>query len=356
MNPSPDSLRLHQAHRLPALRLRSVLYAVAGLVAVAGILITVVKVDQSGKVSRIEHANLELLVLAAVLEALSFAGYVVLTRAAFRVAAPRIGWRASTEITLAGVVATRALATGGAGGAALTAWALRAAGMAARTAGRQLTGFLVALYSVFFVGLLLLGVGLAAHVLPGSAPRGLAVLGALVAAGVIAVAVSLFVAPADIERRARRAARGDGRVARLARRLAAVPAVGHEGTKAALGIMRGNWSAPAAAVAWWAFDIAVLAVSFVTFGSAPGLSVIVFCYLLGHVANVIPVPGGVGPVEGGMIACFAASGVPLALAVVAVLSYTAISTWLPVLPGVYGFWRLRRTAAGWRPSDPAALA
>ena len=49
-----------------------------------------------------------------------------------------------------------------------------------------------------------------------------------------------------------------------------------------------------------------------------------------------------------MIAAFAACGVPVALAVVAVLSYQAVSTWLPVLPGAWAYVRLRRTVTEWR--------
>lgn len=43
----------------------------------------------------------------------------------------KVGWRISYEITLAGGAATKILATAGAGGIALTVWALRAAGMPA---------------------------------------------------------------------------------------------------------------------------------------------------------------------------------------------------------------------------------
>ena len=50
-----------------------------------------------------------------------------------------IDLRASYQITMAGLAATRLFAAGGAGGIALTAWALRRSGMAAR-AGRRLDG------------------------------------------------------------------------------------------------------------------------------------------------------------------------------------------------------------------------
>ena len=72
------------------------------------------------------------------------------------------------------------------------------------------------------------------------------------------------------------------------------------------------------------------------------------CYFLGQMAQIVPLPGGVGPVEGGLIAAFAACGVSVSLAILAVLSYQAISTWLPALPGAWAYLRLRDTVAGWR--------
>jgi uncharacterized membrane protein YbhN (UPF0104 family) len=69
-------------------------------------------------------------------------------------------------------------------------------------------------------------------------------------------------------------------------------------------------------------------------------------YLAGHAFNVLPVPGGVGPVEGGTIAALAAFGEPAGLALVGVLSYQLVSVWLPVAPGAVALARLRRSGAG----------
>ena len=72
--------------------------------------------------------------LALVFECLSFVGYVLLFRTVFvRGGDARIDWRASYEITMAGLAATRLFAAAGAGGIALTAWALRRSGMERRT-------------------------------------------------------------------------------------------------------------------------------------------------------------------------------------------------------------------------------
>jgi uncharacterized membrane protein YbhN (UPF0104 family) len=300
---------------------------------------------------RLEHASPELLALAVAFEALSFAGYVGLTRLVFSPATGRISWSVSLDITLAGVVATRLVTAAGVGGIALTSWALRAAGLDGRAAAVRLSAFLAVVYAIFFGALVLDGTALAAGVLHG-APLGLALAGAAVGGLAILLALSALLVPRNLEHRASRAAQRGGRLARLAGSAAAAPAVAREAIALAIGIVRGRPSALVAALAWWGFDIAVLWTTFEMFGAPPAAAILVLCYFLGQVAQVLPVPGGVGPVEGGMIAAFAACGVPVALAVVAVLSYQAVSTWLPVVPGAWGYVRLRRKVNGWRNGEP----
>ena len=72
---------------------------------------------------------------------------------------------------------------------------------------------------------------------------------------------------------------------------------------------------------------------FHAFGSPPPFTVIWMAYFVGMLGNLLPLPGGLGGVEGGMIGAFAAFGVDFNLAVLAVLSYRGISFWLPTLPG-----------------------
>ena len=72
---------------------------------------------------------------------------------------------------------------------------------------------------------------------------------------------------------------------------------------------------------------------FHAFGSVPPFTVIWMAYFVGMLGNLLPLPGGLGGVEGGMIGVFAAFGVDFNLAIVAVLSYRGISFWLPTMPG-----------------------
>ena len=90
--------------------------------------------------NRIQHGDPWWLGAAALLECLSFLSYIVLFRTVFVRGGTRIDLRASYEITMAGLAATRLFASAGAGGIALTAWALRRSGWrSARAAPRETT-------------------------------------------------------------------------------------------------------------------------------------------------------------------------------------------------------------------------
>ena len=93
------------------------------------------------------------LAVAVLFTLASFGGYVmmfqgVFVRAGSR-ASERIDWRASYQITMAGLAATRLFAAGGAGGIALTAWALRRAGMPRRKVADKTLAFLILTYAVY---------------------------------------------------------------------------------------------------------------------------------------------------------------------------------------------------------------
>ena len=83
----------------------------------------------------------------------------------------RIDWRESYQITMAGLAATRLFASAGAGGIALTAWALRRSGLDARVAACRLIAFMVLLYAVYMLTLVIDGLGLYLGVIPGDGRR-----------------------------------------------------------------------------------------------------------------------------------------------------------------------------------------
>jgi putative heme transporter len=297
--------------------------------------------------NRIEHGDPIWLGFAALLEALSFLGYVVLFRSVFVRDRSRIGYRASYEITMAGLAATRLFASAGAGGIALTAWALRRSGMVPRVVACRMIAFTALLYAVFMGSLLLDGLGLYFGVLPGQAPFAITVIPAIFGGGVIAIFVVVSLLPGDFDRLVARWSHG-GRLGRLAGHAAAAPAAAASGVRTAIDLVRSRNPALLGAVAWWGFDIAVLWASFHAFGAAPEISVVVMSYFVGMLGNVLPLPGGIGGVDGAMIGAFSAFGVSSSLAVVAVLAYRAFAFWLPTLPGAVAYLQLRRTVHRWQ--------
>ena len=178
------------------------------------------------------------LAAAALLEAGSYAGYVVLFRGIFVGPGSPLGWRASYQITMAGVAATRIFAAAGAGGIALTAWALSRSGMGRRDLVRGLTTFYVALYSVYMVALVVCGVGLRSGLLAGPAPFGMTVVPAVFGGLVIAGGLVTALLPRDLDDRVRQRLDRHTRLARWAGALAAAAAAVAEGVRGAIGLLR----------------------------------------------------------------------------------------------------------------------
>jgi uncharacterized membrane protein YbhN (UPF0104 family) len=267
---------------------------------------------------------------ASTFELLSFGGYVLLLWLVGSRASSRLGLRESTQITLGGAAATRLLPTAGAGGAALTLWALRRSGMGTRGASRTLLTFLVLMYSVFLGSIVTTGTLLA---LEGESlaltalPAGLALLGIL-----IPLAAALL--PDD----------GTGRLGTAA-------AVLGGAVRDALGHVRSFDARLLGAFVWWGFDLAVLYGMLNAFGTPPAFAAVVLAYFLGQVGNTIPVPGAV---SGGMVGALLAFGVDADLAIVSVLAYRAIAIWLPAPIGLVELSALRRTLARWGREDAVA--
>jgi membrane protein DedA with SNARE-associated domain/uncharacterized membrane protein YbhN (UPF0104 family) len=274
------------------------------------------------------------LAAACLAEVLSYAGYVVLLRAVFSGA---VRWRESFLITMAGVAATRLLATAGAGGIALTGWALGRLGLAAHAVARGMVAFMVLLYAVYMAALLVLGLGLGTGVLPGGGSPLLTFLPAALATAVVALALAMARAPARVERRL------SGRLRAPLGWLASSVGDAGAGVRLALALASRRPATLLAAAAWWGFDIAALAAGFHAFGSAPEVTVLVMGYFVGMLGNLLPLPGGVGGVEGGMIGAFVAFGQPAGTALVAVLAYRLVAFWLPTVVGGPAYLALRRT-------------
>jgi uncharacterized membrane protein YbhN (UPF0104 family) len=313
---------------------------------------------------RIGHGSPGWLVAAALLEALSFGGYVALFRTVFvRGGRSRIDWPSSYEITLAGLAAARLFAAAGAGGVALTVWALRRAGMNRRMVAAQMVAFMTLLYTVYMAALVIFGVGLRTGVLPGGGSFAITIVPAIFGGCAITAALLLTWWGAHVERRIEALGRRTTRGAKLRARALTIPALVGTGVRGAIEIVRSRDPLALGAVAWWGFDIATLWASFYAFGTPPPFSVIVMAYFVGMFGNLLPLPGGIGGVDGGMIGALIAFNVAGPLAVVAVLVYRGFAFWLPTIPGAVAYFQLRHRVQTWgeagipqRPADASEAA
>src|SRR5215217_1269928 len=284
---------------------------------------------------RLESGEMRWLTLALAFEVLSFVGHIVLFSAVAKDGGDgsRIGLWASTQINLAGHAATRLFASAGAGGIALTAWAMRRAGMERRDVAARMTTFIVLLYGVYMGALVVGGLGLYTGLLPGGGSFAITVVPAIFGAAVIAaVAAAQWVQP------------GEGRIR-------SVMAPVGRGVRDARGLLRTGNAGLIGALMWWGFDIAVLWACFEAFGEAPSFAIIAVAYFVGMLANTLPLPGGVGGVDGGMVGALIAFGVDAELALIAVLAYRGFAFWLPIAPGALAYVGLRRTVARWERED-----
>ena len=299
--------------------------------------------------SRIRGGRPEWLALGVVLSVGMFAGYVALFRGVFIRAesCSRIGWRESYQITMAGLAASRLFAAGGAGGLVLTAWALRRSGMRAREVADKTLAFLILTYLPYVIAVIVCGFGLHWGLFNGEAPFAFTFVPAVVALIALAIGLLIALVPTDLQGRLEGFASRKGRVGRFAQRAANLPASSSAGMRDALEHVRERDPALFGAVLFWAFQIAVLWAGFHAFGESPPLAVLVQAFFVGMLGNLLPMPGGVGGVEGGMIATLVAFDVSGGLAVVAVLVYRAFTFWLPLIPGLLAYLQLRKTVDHW---------
>jgi uncharacterized protein (TIRG00374 family) len=341
-NTAPGLRQLVKEHRRPLLLL-------VGLgLALVFVFVFLPQLAGFGKsLHRLRDGNKVWLVGGVGLESISLFGYMALFRMTFSCDGVKITWGSSYQITMAGTVATKVLAAAGAGGIALTVWALQAAGLSARSVARRMTSFEILLYAVFMGALVVFGVGLGLGLLPGHSRSALTLLPAAFGAIIIVLALGLGYAADRAQRGLAALAHRARRGRKLLERLVTVPRTLHDGVATTRDILRKPGLGLSGAIIYWAFDIATLWAAFRAFGASPEIAVLVLGYYIGQLANVLPLPGGIGGVEGGMIGSFIAFGLNGSTTALAVLAYRLISFWLPILPGSVAYLRLRALVSRW---------
>jgi uncharacterized protein (TIRG00374 family) len=307
-------------------------------------------VGLSGALSKLGDAEPIWIAIAIGFNVLAYATYIALFKAVVGGDALRLSWKETYEINMAGVAATLLFSAGGAGGIALTYWALRKAGMRRRDVARRMVAFVTLHYAFYPIALIVFGVLLRTHVLHGEDSVELTIIPAAVAGLLLVVGVLIALIPADVERRLAPFAHGE-RARSFLHSAAKVPATLGEGFRFALGLFahpsRGGLAVLGAA-GFWAASIGVLWASFHAFGVHVPLAVVVQGFFLGMVANLFPLaPAGVGAVDAGMIGAFVLFGVPENTVFPAVLVFRLVAFWMPIPPGIVAFFQLRKTVQHW---------
>jgi hypothetical protein len=131
------------------------------------------------------------------------------------------------------------------------------------------------------------------------------------------------------------------RAGRAERFLATVRGALNGGVRDAVTLVRsGNPQIVGGAIGYMAFDVAALAAAFAAIGQVPAIGVLLLAYVVGQLGGLIPLPGGVGGADGGLIAALVLYGTPLASAAAAVLAYRTFQLGLPALLGALSLARL----------------
>jgi uncharacterized protein (TIRG00374 family) len=289
--------------------------------------------------SRLSHARPAWLLLGVGLKVLSGLGYVAVFRMVF---CRRMTWRVSYQVGMSELGANALFPTGGAGGLALGAWALRRGGMPGSEIARRTVAFFLLTSVPNVVGVIAIGAGLACGVLQGETNLALTLVPAILATMAIVGALLAGRGAARLQRRLERSGRDEpsrkGRV--MWNGLVAVA----DGVEEAVALLReGNALLLAGMIAYLAFDVMILWATFRAFGAAPPLAIVWIAYLIGELGGLIPVPGGIGGVDAGLVGTLVLYNVPIASATAAVLAYRAIALWVPAALGAVAFIALRRT-------------
>jgi uncharacterized protein (TIRG00374 family) len=332
----PDDLDVPEA--LGRRKLRKQLLILTAVILVVVALVTLLP-GLDGLRTRLSHAKPAWLALGVVLKVLSGLGYVAIFRMVF---CRRMSWRVSYQIGMSEVGANAVLPTGGAGGLALGAWALKRGGMPASEIARRTAAFFLLTSVANVLGVILVGAALALRVLPGETNLALTALPAAIAAAAIVGSLLAGRGSARLHRRlqANEASASSKRSTLVLKTLVAIA----DGVNEAVALLReGNAWLIAGILAYLIFDIMILWAGFRAFGTAPPVAILAIAYLIGELGGLIPVPGGIGGVDAGLVGTFVLYNVPITAAASAVLAYRAIALWVPAVVGSAAFISLRRT-------------
>lgn len=307
-------------------RLRNGLISLVLLLAVVGGLLLAVP-GLHGVAHTVTHMRTGWVLAAVGFEILSCLGYVLAFLQVFERAPARFGARvALTELAF-----NAAVSLGGAGSVAVGAWLLVERGAPVeRVAQRSAVLFLLT-SAINVITLALAGLALWLGLLPGPDDP---LLGLIPAVAGIAAFVFFLALPRLMERGLLRR--------RLPRRVEAALETTASSIRDTRDLLRHpDWRIIGAVAYLWC-DIAALIACFAAAGATPELVAVVLAYQIAYLSNLIPVPGGIGILDGSMVAALVLYGAQATPAAAATLVYHAISLWIPAVWGTVAFVLLRR--------------
>jgi uncharacterized membrane protein YbhN (UPF0104 family) len=315
----------------------SIIYLAIFFVLLVGLLLAVPGLR--GAAEDITDANLGWVLSGIGLEILSCLGYVVL----FDLVFGKLAGALSSRLSLAELATNSVVSVSGLAGIALGAWVLRSRGVSAERIARRSVLIFVLTSAANVGAVIIIGVLMWPGVLPGSRNELLTLLPAAIA---LATLVAVLVLAKWARAEAARGGLSQGRVR------VALNAIGGGVGDAVQMLRRPDWRL-LGAVGYWLFDTLTLYAALAAFGHAPSFWVVAMAYLLGMMANSIPVPAGIVAVEGGLVGFLVLFHArPVSMVVAAVVVYRAISLWVPALIGSAAFVSLRREIA--KPLAPPA--
>jgi len=287
----------------------------------------------------ITDANTAWISAAVGFELLSCLGYVVL----FELVFGRLGRRLSSRLSLSELAVNSVISVSGLAGIALGAWVLRTKGVSVERIAKRSVLIFVLTSVVNVTAVLVIGLLMWFGLIPGSRDALLTLLPALAA---LATIVGTLAAASWARR-----ALASGRLQMEGRTAVALTALSG-GIQDALRLIREHDWRLLGSIGYWLFDNLTLYACLASFGNAPSFWIVAMAYLVGMLANSLPVPGGFLAVEGGLVGMLLLFDVrPASMVIAAVIVYRAISLWLPALIGSLAFISLRREIG--KPIAPA---
>jgi uncharacterized membrane protein YbhN (UPF0104 family) len=330
-----DATDRDQLREPPVRPYRVVLGMLGAFVVAVVVVVTIGRVAGFSNLSdTLDGADARWLAVCALGQIVVFAAYAgALRRAIAFEGGPVIGPGLSARVVLASFSLSQLFAAGGAAGLAVTYWALRRVGMSRRIAAIRVVGLQTAVYLVFGV---IAWVAALLSLVFVQAPLAIT-LPWLAAMPLVLLAAHWFT---DTGRVGRWTTHRGG-----ALRTALATGVGAAWwVRRAVNDRHGGWPILGWGAWYWAGDIISLGAALHAFDAGLGLVVLTLVYTTGYLANSVPIPFvATGGMDAATTFTLTAVGVPLEVALVAVVAHRVFAFWIPLLPGLVLAVLLRRT-------------